>query len=45
MGKILFCNTQLNSLRRLSTAEDEYYHNYDYDDNNDHHHVHDAYGI
>jgi hypothetical protein len=45
MGRILFCNTQLNSLRRPSTAEDEYDDNYDYDDDNDRHDVHDAYGI
>ena len=44
MGKILFCNTQLNSLRRLNTAEDAYDDNYDYD-GNDHHDDHDAYGI
>jgi len=44
MGKILFCNIQLNSLRRPSTAEGEYGDNYDYDDDNDRV-VHDAYGI
>jgi len=45
MGKILFCNIQLNSLRRPSTAEDEYDDNSDYDNDNDHHDVHEAYGI
>lgn len=45
IGKILFCNTrtQLNSLRRSSTAEDEYDDNYD--DDNDHHDECDVYGI
>jgi len=45
MGKIPFCNIQLNSLRRPSTAEDEYDDNSDYDNDNDHHDVHEAYGI
>jgi len=48
MGKILFCNTQSNSLMRPSTAEDKYHDNYDdnYDyDDNDHQGVHDAFGI